>query len=77
MNDKTRYIRERFPDKKHSIDLHMAEDPEFLALCEDYEACVNAFHYWSKSEAPEAKTRVNEYRILVQELEAEITQFIF
>ncbi|MBW2657311.1 MAG: hypothetical protein JRC59_06365 [Deltaproteobacteria bacterium] len=45
-------------------------------MCEDYDACVNALRYWAKSEAPEAKTRVNEYRALVRELEEEVTQFL-
>jgi Na+/phosphate symporter len=76
VDDKTRHIREQFSDKKPSIDLLMAEDPEFLALCEDYDACVDALRYWAKSEAPEAKTRVNEYRALVRELEEEVTQFL-
>ena len=76
MNDKARDIREQFPDKKHKIDLLMAEDPEFLALCEDHQSCVNALRYWAESKAPEAKTRVNEYRTLVRELEEEIAQFI-
>ena len=74
MDDKTRHIREQFSDKKPSIDLLMAEDPEFLALCEDYDACVDALWYWAKSEAPEARTRVNEYRALVRDLEEEIAQ---
>ena len=74
MNDKTRHIRERFPDKNHSIDLLMAEDPEFLTLCEDFDACVDALRYWTQSKQPEAKTRVNEYRVLVRELQEEITQ---
>lgn len=52
----------------------MAEDPEFLALCEDHDACIDALHYWAKSNAPEAKTRVNEYQILVRELQEEIMQ---
>jgi len=76
VDDKTRHIREQFSDRKPSIDLLMAEDPEFLALCEDYDACVDALRYWAKSEAPEAKTRVNEYRALVRELEEEVTQFL-
>ncbi len=74
MNDKTRHIRERFPDQKHSINSLMAEDPEFLTLCEDYDACVDALRYWAKSKAPEAETRVNEYRALVRELQEEICQ---
>ena len=52
----------------------MAEDPEFLTLCEDYDACVDAVRYWTKSEAPEAEIRVNEYRTLVRELQQEIAQ---
>jgi hypothetical protein len=71
-----RHIRERFPDKNHSINLLMAEDPEFPDLCEDYDACVDALRYWAKSEKPEAETRVNEYHALVRELEEEITQVL-
>jgi hypothetical protein len=74
MNDKSYHIRERFPNKNNIIDLLMAEDPEFLDLCEDYDACVNALRYWAESNAPEAKTRVNEYRTLTKELEEEITE---
>ena len=74
MNDNARQIRERFPDKKHSIDLLMTEDPEFLALCEDYDICVDAVRYWAKSKDPEAETRVIEYRALILELEDEIIQ---
>jgi hypothetical protein len=54
----------------------MAIDTEFLALSEDYDTCVNALRYWIGSKEPEAKTRVNEYRILVHELEKEITQVL-
>ncbi len=72
MNDKARRIRERFPDKNNRIDLLTAEDPEFLTLSEDYDACVNALQYWTKSQAPEANARVSEYRGLVRELEEEI-----
>ena len=74
MHDKARHIRKRFPNKNNIIDLLMAEDPEFLDLCEDYEACVNALRYWAESNAPEAKTRDNEYRTLIKELEEEITE---
>jgi len=69
-----RHIRERFPDKTHTIDLLMVKDPEFFDLCEDHDACVDALRYWAKSKEPEAETRVNEYRALVRELQEEITQ---
>ena len=74
MNNVSRHIREQFSGKKHSIDLLMAKDPEFLDLCKDHDACVDALRYWAKFEEPEAKTRVNEYRILVRELQEEIAQ---
>ena len=74
MNDKAYHIREQFSDQEYTIDLLMAGDPEFFTLCEDYEACVNALRYWTGSQEPEAETRVNEYRALVQELHEEIGQ---
>ena len=74
MNDKAQHIRERFPDKNHAIDLLIAEDPEFRAICEDHDACIKALWYWAESKEPEAAIRVNEYRTLVQELEEEVTQ---
>ena len=74
MTDEARYIRETFPDKKDTIDILVTEDSEFLTLCEDHDACVDAWWYWVKSEEPEAQTRVNEYRAVVRELQAEIAQ---
>ena len=73
VNNKAYHIRERFPDKNHTIDLLIAEDPEFRAICEDHDACVNALRYWTESKEPEAEIRVNEYSILIQELEEEVT----
>ena len=52
----------------------MAEDPEFLALCEDHDTCVNALRYWANSKESVAETRVNEYCTLVRELQEEIVQ---
>ena len=72
MNDKPRHILEQFPEKNHTIAHLIAEDPEFLALCEDYDICVNALRYWEGSREPEAETRVNEYRTLAREMEEEI-----
>lgn len=74
MSDKLPHIRERFPDKKHAIDLLISDDPEFLTLCEDHDACVDALRYWAQSKEPEAETRVNEYHTLVEELQEEIAQ---
>ena len=70
------HIPQRFRDQKHSIDLLVAKDPEFLDLCEDHEACVDALRYWAKSEKSEAETRVDEYRTLARELQEEIAQVL-
>jgi len=54
----------------------MAQDPEFLDLCEDYDACVDALRYWAASKGPEAEKRVIEYHTLIKELEEEISHVI-
>lgn len=74
MNEKIRHVLERFPDESHRLSLLMAGNAEFLALCEDYDTCVNALQYWCASKEPDARDRVAEYRTLVRELEEEITE---
>ena len=74
MNDKPRHILEKFREDSHTIARLIEKDDEFLAMCEDYDACVNALQYWAKSKEAEAQTRVNEYRTLIKELEEEISQ---
>ena len=76
MSDKPGHILEQFPEKSHTIAHLIQEDPEFLALCEDYDVCVEALRYWEQSTEPEGKTRVDEYRTLAQELEQEIIQLL-
>ena len=58
--------------KNHLITLRMSEDPEFYALCQDYEICNQALRHWSESGATEAADRITEYRSLIRELEDEI-----
>ena len=72
MNEKTCYIRERFPDQCPVIDFLMAVDHNFLALCEEYDVCVKALRYWATSSAPEAEIRVKEYRTIIREIQEEI-----
>lgn len=74
MTGKPIHILERFPEMKLHIELLIEEDSDFLALCEDYNICIEALRYWEQSREPEAETRVNEYRTLVQELDEEIAQ---
>ncbi len=72
MGDITHHIRERFPDQSDAIAILTAEDSEFYTICEDYGECIKAYSHWIRSNEPEAETRVNEYRNLIQALEAEI-----
>jgi len=72
MKAKPCYVRDRFPDQCPVIDFLMAVDHNFLALCEEYDVCVKALRYWATSSAPEAETRVKEYRTLIREIQEEI-----
>ena len=74
MNKEMDHIRKRFPEKSETIALLMAENPEFRAICEDYDDCFHAWQYWTQSKEPEAESRVNEYRTLIKELENEIVE---
>ena len=73
MKDENYSILHRFPEKRHIIESLMAEDSEYVAICEDYQDCVKALQYWARSKELEAQTRVIEYRDLIQGLEDEIT----
>ena len=68
------HIRERFPDQKYSIDQLMEKNPEFLSLCDDYDACINAIQHWTQSKEPEAETMIDEFRNIVRELEEEVVE---
>jgi hypothetical protein len=74
MNNLARHIRERFPDQKYNITWLMVKDPEFLSLCEDYDACINALQYWTQSKDPEAETIIHEFSNIAQELEEEVIE---
>jgi hypothetical protein len=73
MNNYPLLILERFPEKNHLLTHRMATDSEFYTLCQDYEICLKALQYWTASSEPEAGDRRVEYRTLVHELEAELT----
>ena len=74
MTDTGYHIRERFPEKVSDLSTLMAEDPAFFDLCEDYDVCMDALQYWTQSEVPEARDRVDEYRHIARELENEIAR---
>lgn len=74
--DITRHIREQLTAQIDSVDLLAAEDKEFLDLCNDFDDCVDAMHYWLSSEEPEAEIRIGEYRDLLGALYGEITEIL-
>ena len=69
-------ILDRFPEKSEIIISLMARNAEFLGMCEDLEACMNALRYWSQSNEPNAENRIREYCDLVRQLEEEILQAV-
>lgn len=68
----TSHAFDRFQHKRDLLELLLESDPGFLALCEDYDACATAFHYWGNLEEPEALIRASEYHSIMEELEKEI-----
>ena len=68
------HIRKRFPDQKFSIDQLMAKDSDFLSLCDDYDACINALQYWTKIKGPEAEIMIDEFSSIARELEEEVIE---
>jgi uncharacterized protein YdcH (DUF465 family) len=68
------HIRKRFPDQKFSIDQLIAKDSEFLCLCDEYDACINAIQYWTQSKEPEAEIMIDEFRNIAWELEEEVIE---
>ncbi len=52
----------------------MAIDSEFLSLCDDYDACINALQYWTKSKEPEAEIMIDEFSSIARELEEEVIE---
>ncbi len=59
-------------DHEKSLLLLMQKDPQFLELCEDYEICMKATHYWSDMGVPGARDKADEFRSIATDLEMEI-----
>ncbi len=60
----------RFPGFADRFDRLVQEDDLFQSICEDYDAAVRAHAYWATA-SNGADTRAEEYRRIVEELEAE------
>jgi hypothetical protein len=60
----------RFPERELEIRRRCVRDGEFRAICEDYEEAVAAYRRWLGD--PALETRAEDYRLLSEELAAEI-----
>ncbi len=70
------YLRDRLPQQKDNINIIAEKDKEFHVMCDDYDACIDALRYWSRSEKPEAGMRMSEYRELIVTLYDEINRIL-
>lgn len=69
-------ICDRFPDRVETIKALFNNDESFNTLCEDYRRCADALQHWKQSLDENAPMRVDEYEVLLQELEEEILQTV-
>ena len=64
-------IISRFPEHELAIRRLCSQDSGFMGICEDYEAAAAALWHWEEA-GPDYVARANEYRVMLDEIEAEI-----
>lgn len=69
-------VLKRFPAFGANIRKLYREDDTFQTICGDYAECSDALQRWSRSQSGEAADRKREYADLLQDLEAEILQYL-
>lgn len=69
-------VFDHFPEYREKIRCLFRANSGFHALCEDFNQCREALHYWSQSDKTDAMERREEYMILMRELEHEIIRFL-
>jgi hypothetical protein len=63
-------LARRFPQHASTIRRLGARDPNFRSICEDYALALRALQHWQMT-ACSSPQKVEEYRLSLQELEAE------
>lgn len=66
-----RFIVGRFPRRELDIHRRCARDPQFLAICSDYEEAMRALIRW-QDQGTETDPRIREYTDFLHEIETEI-----
>ena len=75
--DKTiQTLIESLPGHAEAIERAYAQSGHFRSICADFCSCANALIRWDGMESGEAKTRCEEYRALLEELEEEILRWL-
>lgn len=72
MKDKTHHTMKNFSNHKESLQNLTKTDVVFLEICEDYDVCVQAIHYWQNQASPSAAERTREFQTIANELANEI-----
>jgi hypothetical protein len=70
MGDEIETLARRFPQHASTIRRLEARDPDFRAICADYDEAQRALKHWQAA-GEAAPERVAEYRQILVELEAE------
>ncbi|HET7716019.1 MAG TPA: hypothetical protein VFK86_10370 [Bauldia sp.] len=66
----------RFPERSLEIRRLALADGGFRSLCEDFREAEAALNRWNQSTTDQGALRRSEYRVLVEELAAEIERMI-
>jgi hypothetical protein len=69
--DPVRAMADSLPEEAAQIRRKFWRDPAFRAVCEDHRDALEAMARLAGTAAPSAADRIEEYRLLVQELVAE------
>ena len=69
---KVKRIVDRFAELQSAIQETALRDVQFRTLCEDYDAIADVLAFWSRSADVRGPMMVQEYAVLLDELENEI-----
>lgn len=69
-------VMQRFPNKRDILRQIYLKNSSFQTFCDDYQKCMKALEYWTRSDHEEAEKRSREYRELRENLESEIMEII-
>ena len=71
----SRYLDQRFPERKLHIARLQCADNDFRDLCRDYEDCVQVLDDLSRNPISDLK-RIKEYQELKLSLELEVLEYL-